>query len=241
MFMKTCVARSVSRRDQRGLSLVELMVGITVGLFVVAAAATLVANQLSDNRRLLLETQVQQDLRATMDIITRQMRRAGAVKAAHVEAGIAASPAAGGAIIPFTSMSPLSATSSETQFSFYFDEDQQGPYGFKLDGGTIKTLMPRIGLSPQWQELTDPNTVVVTALSITPRVVSSVSLPCPKLCADGTQSCWPKLIVRSYIVNIQARAKSDPAVQRALRNDVRVRNDLVEFNGPTSTSPICPA
>ncbi len=45
-------------RSQRGLSLVELMVGITDGLFVVAAAATLVANQLSDNRRLLLETQV---------------------------------------------------------------------------------------------------------------------------------------------------------------------------------------
>jgi hypothetical protein len=47
--------------------------------------------------------------------------------------------------------------------------------------------------------------------------------------------------VRSYVVDIQARAKSDPGVQRALRNDVRVRNDLVEFNGPTPTSPVCPA
>ena len=58
--------------SQRGMSLVELMVGITVGLFIVAAATTLMANQLSDNRKLLVETQIQQDLRASMDIITRQ-------------------------------------------------------------------------------------------------------------------------------------------------------------------------
>jgi len=237
-------------RHQRGLSLVELMVGITVGLFVVAAAATLVANQLSDNRRLLLETQVQQDLRATMDIITRQLRRAGAAAPTNVEAGIAASPVAGGASNPFGSIAVVGSPPTETTFSFYFDADQQGPYGFKLEGGIVKTLMPRItAAGGVWQELTDPNTVVVTAFSITPRTVTSTELPCPKLCAqnlvvdplDERKYCWPKLIVRSYAVDIQARAKSDPGVRRALRNDVRVRNDFVQFNGPTSTSPVCPA
>ena len=53
------------------------MVGVAIGLFVVAAASMLVVTQLSDNRRLMLETQVQQDLRATADIITRELRRAG--------------------------------------------------------------------------------------------------------------------------------------------------------------------
>ena len=66
-----------ARRRQRGLSIVELMVGMAIGLFVVAAASMLVVTQLSDNRRLTLETQVQQDLRATADIITRELRRAG--------------------------------------------------------------------------------------------------------------------------------------------------------------------
>lgn len=237
-------------RHERGLSLVELMVGITVGLFVVAAAATLVANQLSDNRRLLLETQVQQDLRATMDIVTRQLRRAGAGAPPNVEAGIAATPVAGGASNPFGSIAVVGSPATETTFSFYFDAAQQGPYGFKLEGGIVKTLMPRVtAAGGVWQELTDPNTVVVTAFSITPRTVTSTELPCPKLCAqnlavdplDERKYCWPKLIVRSYIVDIQARAKSDPAVRRALRNDVRVRNDLVQFNGPTSASPVCPA
>ncbi len=54
------------------------MVGIAVGLFIVAGATMVVTTQLGDNRRLLLETQLQQDLRATADIITRELRRAGA-------------------------------------------------------------------------------------------------------------------------------------------------------------------
>jgi type IV pilus assembly protein PilW len=42
------------RRGQRGLSIVELMVGVAIGLFVVAGAAMLLSTQLSDNRQLLL-------------------------------------------------------------------------------------------------------------------------------------------------------------------------------------------
>lgn len=229
--------RTGAASNQSGLSLVELMVGITVGLFVVAAASTLVANQLSNNRRLLLETQVQQDLRSSMDIITRQLRRAGAGTANNVEAGIAAAPAAGGASSPFGVIAPLSAAGTETQFTYYFDASQQGPYGFKLENNIVKSKMQAaIGGSYQWQELTDPNTLKVTRFSITPRTVSSTPLPCPKLCSDGTTDCWPRLLVRSFVVEIEGEAKSDPAVRRALRNDVRVRNDAIE----TPTNPVCP-
>ncbi len=230
-----------ARYAQRGLSLVELMVGITVGLFVVAAAASLVANQLGDNRRLLLETQVQQDLRATMDIITRQLRRAGAATPATVEAGIAASPVAGGASNPFSEikqLGPLAA--AETQFKFYFDASQQGPYGFKLEGGVVKTLIPRVIVAGgTWQDLTDSNTLVVDAFSITPQVISSTELPCPKPCDPANPadtSCWPKLVVRNYVVEIKAHAKSDAGVARGLRNEVRIRNDMVQPNG----AALCP-
>lgn len=242
-----------ARRTQLGLSLVELMVGITVGLFVVAAAAALVSNQLGDNRRLLFETQVQQDLRATMDIITRQLRRAGAGLPANVEAGIAASPVAGGASNPFSEikqLGPLAA--AETQFKFYFDAAQQGPYGFKLEGGVVKTLIPRVTLpGGTWHELTDTNTLVVDAFSITPQVISSTELPCPNLCiADPLNDplgerkyCWPKLVVRNYIVEIKAHARSDAGVARGLRNEVRVRNDIVQFPTllpPAATPTQCP-
>ena len=70
-------AAAGKRRHSRGLSLVEMMVGIAVGLFIVAGASLVTVNQISDNRRLTLETQVQQDLRAAADLVARDLRRAG--------------------------------------------------------------------------------------------------------------------------------------------------------------------
>lgn len=69
--------RQTASRPARGLSLVELMVGIAVGLMVVAGASFVAVNQIGDNRRLTLETQVQQDLRAAADLIVRDLRRTG--------------------------------------------------------------------------------------------------------------------------------------------------------------------
>jgi len=106
------------RSAQQGLSLVELMVGITIGLFVVAAASLVVSNQLFDNRRLLLETQLQQDLRATMDIITRQLRRAGGqARNLSGQALIASPGGAGGSSNLFQAVTPDTAAGSTATFS----------------------------------------------------------------------------------------------------------------------------
>ncbi len=117
---------------QRGLSLVELMVGIAVGLFIVAGTVTLATSQLSENRRVLLETQVQQDLRAAADIIARDLRRAGrqndndallnvaqplpaAPPAANPLAAINVGGAAGSADLSFSYMQPSGITAAGFQ------------------------------------------------------------------------------------------------------------------------------
>lgn len=48
-----------ARRSDRGFTIVELMIGIAVGLFVVSGAALMFTSHLDDNRRLILETQIQ--------------------------------------------------------------------------------------------------------------------------------------------------------------------------------------
>lgn len=218
--MRLCNMRRAAAM-QRGLSLVELMVGVTVGLFVVAAAAMLVANQLVDNRRLLLETQVQQDLRASLDIITRQLRRAGYTGLA--EFGLA----------PNSKANPYPNVSG-ANFSYFYSVEDDGPFGFKLEDSTVKTLV-----GGAWQELTDSRTLEITDFSITPRTVSSTALPCPKLCAGGTTSCWPRLEVLDFVVDIEATARSDAQVKRRMRSEVRVRNDLLRFD--PGIAQVCPA
>jgi type IV pilus assembly protein PilW len=225
-------------RAQRGISLVELMVGIAVSLLVVAAAATLVAHQLADNRRLIVETQLQQDLRASLDLITRQLRRAGGVSAAAAQAVL---PGTGGQALPGPGGQALPDRSADgavdpAHFG-YTSSAIEASYGFRLDGGVIQARLGNSG----WQDLTDGHSLKVTALAFTPTTVSSAPLPCPKLCSDGSARCWPTLVVRDLVVQISATATTDPTVRRSLGSRVRVRNDWLRFNEAAHPHQACPA
>lgn len=223
-------------RRQSGLSLVELLVGIAVGLFVVAAASILMTGQLADNRRLLLETQLQQDLRATADIIARDLRRAGSAGATGHQFLRLWSPTFTAQASPeYAEISPDIAAASEVTYQYMRDESTAETYGFSMVDGTVRT---RIG--DQWQALTDRATVEVTAFTVTPTIVSETVLPCPKLCPDGTEDCWPSVVVRDYLIEIAARSAQDPSTERSIRTRVRVQNDWLRSNTPGSTTQVCP-
>jgi len=217
---------------QRGLSLVELMVGIAVGLFVVAGAAFVVATQLGDNRRLLLETQLQQDLRATMDIITREIRRAGSNPLTSSSVWYP-----GTARVEKNNYAEITVgeASEEIRFNYWRSAGVAGPFGFRFRDGRLQSL-----IGGTWQELTDANVMQVTNFTITPVDLGTTQLPCPRECAGGGTACWPTLTVRDYIIDIAARSRTDAAVQRTLRNQVRVRNDWLRFNDAGAPDEVCP-
>ena len=65
------------RHAQRGFSLVELLVATAVGLVLTTWAISMFVTSLGNNRKLITEAQVNQNLRAAADLITREVRRAG--------------------------------------------------------------------------------------------------------------------------------------------------------------------
>lgn len=228
---------SLARRGRSGMSLVELLVGVAIGLFVVAGATALVGSQLGDNRRLTIETQLQQDLRAAADIISRDLRRAGHwADSANFVLDLGAGNAGKN---PYSTISPSTngATSDSTTYSYRRGPGQTGPYGFRLNGTVIQTQLAGAG----WTDLTDSRVMEVTAFEVTPQNVAGEVLPCPKLCTDGTTACWPRVTIREMDVLIQARAKSDTTVRRTFRSTVRLRNDLIEFRDTTNPDNLCPA
>jgi len=224
----------LNRRPQRGLTLVELMVGITVGLFVVAAAVMLVTTQLNDNRRLLLETQVNQDLRAAAEIVTRELRRAG-----HRLDAAASVWTESGGFSPHNPFMLVDVSAAAVHFSYHRDTGAAGPLGFRREGGVLRTRLGGL-----WQDLTDGNTLRITEFTVTPRFGPDVRLPCPRLCADGSTDCWPTLTVRELVVDIAGHAVADASVARRVRSVVRLRNDWVRFNlggSPGAPGPVCPS
>ena len=229
---------TAAQRLVRGLSIVELMVGIAIGMFVLAGATLLVSSQLSDNRLLLLETQVQQDLRATADLVARDMRRGGY----WANAGSTVWPAAG-AVAP---TNPYRGAwtdvglggRSEWSYSYSSDspltpendaEDAAERFGFTLNTSSDAIEM-RIG-GAGWQALTDANVVRVTQFTVTPNP-QTVVVPCSKACPGGGTACWPTHVVLDYSIVIAAEAVHDARVQRSIRSDVRLRNDRVTGSCP---------
>ncbi len=231
--------RTTPRGPQRGLSLVELMVGIAIGLVVVAGAALVASSQISDTRRLLLETQLQQDLRAAADIITRELRRAGSKAYGNLAVNGIWSPGSSAEANLYTTISPstLPTTPGDTVgYAYYRTSSAVGGFGFRLNGGVIEFNLdgnPTTG----WQALTDARVLRVTTFTVTQNNGPAVQLACAKECAGGGTACYPSWQTRELVVDIAGEAVADPTVQRSIRAAAKLRNDVLV---PGASGPLCP-
>jgi Tfp pilus assembly protein PilW len=234
--------------QQRGLGLVELMVGITVGLIVAAGASMVAVNQINDHRRLMLETQVQQDLRAAADLLQQDMRRAGfrgdASYLAYVPAsGVGAAvevPAQAASANPFTPLAALDTddvkqleytyarTDSGGGFTIRDTPQSKEHFGIRWDKRS-KVLYLKLGLkadgTANWQPVTDPATVQIIDFDIRVRTQDiSLSDFCDEDCSGA--GC-PKQQVRRVDFMLRGRAVHDAAVVRTLNGTERVRADAI--------------
>lgn len=229
------LTQSLRARQRRsaGMSLVELLVGMALGLFIIAGVTLVTGTQLGANRQLLVETQIQQDLRAAADIVARDLRRAGYWGEAFRAAW---SPALGNAAKnPHTGVN-VTGSPSNIDYRYSRGGNDDGPFGFRLQSGVLQT---QVSLG-NWQALTDSRTMLVTEFSITPSTVASTVVACAKACNDGTSSCWPQVITRDYAIVLSGRAVSDSAVERTLLTTVSVRNDVIDYRNANSPTTACP-
>ncbi len=211
--------------------MVELLVGVAIGLVVTAAAANLLAGHIHESRKLLLEARLMQDLRTTTDLVTRDLRRAGYWGAAA--SGVWAAGASGVLANPYAALAADTAASDAAMFRFSRDSiennnvDSNERFGFRLRNGSIEM---QLGAAP-WQALTDGATLTITTFSITPTLQDiSLAAYCARACVGS--SC-PQQQVRSLAVRLTGRARSDASVTRSLHSDVRLRND--SFTGACPT------
>lgn len=226
-------------QKQLGLSIIELMVGVAVGLFVVGGAIKLFVDYIGTNKRQLIHTRVNQDIRAAADIVARDLRRAGYWD--NASSGIAASN-------PYAAASQPSA--SEINYAYarnndnVLDNNEQLGFRRQVVGG-VGVLQVQEGLN-NWQAITDPGTVDLTDFNITaasPTLVNDMSKYCPCLykltctAADMTDPArnpdGPRtMTIRSYQIVLTGRAVGDSAVVRTINESVRVRNPVLTGGCP---------
>jgi len=226
--LQRVAARPDRHRRLHGLTLIEMMIGIAIGLLIAAAAGSFLAGNLRHNRSLLLESRLMQDLRTAADIITRDLRRAGYWASAFE--GVSIGGIAAVAANPYAAIAPSAAASDSASFSYSRDAtendhvDSQEQFGFRLKNGALEMQLG----ATNWQALTDAGTLVVTAFKVTPTVQTiDLGAACPSACPAGSTACPPRLSVRSYAIEISGRSVWDAAVVRTVRSSVRLRADPV--------------
>jgi type IV pilus assembly protein PilW len=241
--------QSAGKATQRGMSVIELLVGVAVGLIVLAGAVKLMSDTLGSNRRLLLETRVNQDLRAAADLIVRDLRRAG-----YWNNAVSGMFSTTGSTAPAPNPHrQIDLASNVIKYSLALDSDDTVGAtewaGYRLNEGVLEFLGSRddAGDTEQWQPLTDPKVVRVTTLTIsplaTPRVVELYTycacltrLTCTAAdfqTSGPYESTRPRMTIRQFDIVVAGEAVHDPAVRREIRQSVRVRNDRLDGNCPT--------
>lgn len=249
--MQLNTLRIQSKGVQRGLGLVELMVGITVGLIVTAGAAMVATRQINEHRRLMLEVQMQQDLRVAADLLQQDLRRAGyrglpANGVWEPEHNAGAVPAKNAASSPYTEVSksqsgdelyyryaraPSGTTNVNTTNTLAGNEQ----FGIRWSR-TNKVLYIQLGTlssgQANWQPITDPDAVLIE--DFVPNIVTQ-QIPLDDLCDPSCRAAGtcPTQTVRRVEFTIKAVAKSDSNVKRTLTVSEKVRADDI--------SGVCPA
>lgn len=223
--------RLKSRRLSSGMSIIELMIGLAIGLFILAGASAMFVNNVVSSRQILLESRINQDLRSTMDLITRDLRRGGYW--GNALAGASAASSGTAAANPYSAITRTSTNQIEYAYTQGTENNaldaSTEQFGFKMDT-TAKTIQMNIGGT--WQTLTNTDIVNINGFAITPTETAiDIRAACAKSCPTTNPNC-PVIKVRTYNIVLTGASKANSAVSRTLRSQVRVRNDAISGSCP---------
>jgi type IV pilus assembly protein PilW len=223
------------------MTLIELMIGMVIGLVVLGASTTAYLSSMSAQTTNLGLVRLNQDMRAAIDIISRDIRRAGFVTSLPDDYG------------EFLVDNPFTAGNARLQvhddghcilYSYNADDDAPPTvdaaeyFGFRLLGDRVQMRTEGTTNSDcgdgTWLDMTDETiqisdltfTLIETALNITAMStdndgVCDTGEAC-STCATG-EAC---LYVQTVDVDIEGTLRDNTDITSAIRNHrIRIRND----------------
>lgn len=221
----------------KGFSLIELMIAMAIGVLVLGAVLTFVVASVRSNLETVSATRITQELRVVMNLMTREIRRAGydrlaersvassapGIRYTEVGTGLDGQCIVIGYNRPAVNMGNGAPVGTEWK-GFRLDEDRS------VLQANVTSNRPVCGNSDGWIDLTDPDQLTVSQLEfvLTETCVFGEDelgecVPSP----EGVQSR-----VRDVIISLSAASPREGAVTRELVNRVRIRADDVLFPDP---------
>lgn len=213
-------------KPSRGFSLIELMVALVAGLIVSYAVLAFTMSSMKSNAEYVQSTKLTQGLRNTLDLVVRDLRRAGYDE-------VAVSRLAGGGDSPFGPVLIDNSDATNGSCIIYAYDRPGGTAGtLEINNGEIRGLRRRVvtptgaSASVGVIEYAVSNS---TAGKPTCGGADAIYTSYPPSCNTASGSGWCPL-TDTATINIRAFNLTE-AVTTAISNTVRARNVKVEITG----------
>jgi prepilin-type N-terminal cleavage/methylation domain-containing protein len=214
--MKLTFKSKLLSNTQQGYTLIELMISMLIGLIILAAVIGMFVSMVKSDNDYLKSIRLNQELRAAMSLITRDIRRSGANRNAAVNS--ATTPPTNPFAVAGTTKISIGnpGPSTGTSISFSYDEAADATtelYGYRLNStagteGIESCTGETVAGCGTWRLVTDNSLVNITALSFTGATVTEGGIN-----------------IRQITVTLSGRLRKDSNVARTLTETVKVRND----------------
>lgn len=211
------VARAVPKHAQRGLTLIELMIGMVIGLIVSGIALNLYLSTLNISTQTANTVRLNQEMRLIMDMMVSDIRRAGYGDTPDGVSVAYSSIVSGG--VPISIFKDGGEDCLVISYNADSDADIE-LFAYKLASGTVRlselsatstsTASVNCSSFSVWENLSSTDISAFSALSFTSNAASS-----------GWASTLPKVIT----VSLSASSAQDSKIFRQLIETVRVRNE----------------
>ena len=225
--------RYISIRRQAGFSLMEAVIAMSISLVVTASMVVLMGNSLSNTSRIVNMTKLSDDMRSTMQLLTRDIRRTSYNANAMLCYGNSDCFTDGSVTLP----GDIYISTGNDCFTFLLDRDNDGDSTDNAAGGFRRVTSGSVGFiemwtgnnSPNcaagpednWVRVTNPDTMDITNFNVD----TSLSYT-EEIYNDGAGTVISQK-VRKLKFTIDGRLVTDHAITRRIEDVISVRNDLL--------------
>ena len=220
--------------QQKGMSLMEVLIAMSISLVVTASMIVLMSNSLGSTARIVNMTKLSDDLRTTMQMMTRDVRRSSY----NANSMFCYANTNCRSAVDATVAGDITINGGNDCFTFLMDRDHDGDSTENDAGGFRRVISSGVGVIEMWTGNAAPDCSVaagtagwvqITNPEIMDIFVFSVDddLSYNEVVLDNSLGNILTAKVRKIRMNMRGRLVVDNTIVRRIEDVISVRNDLL--------------
>ena len=219
---------------QQGMSLMEVLIAMSVSMVVVASMVALMANTLRSTARIVNMTKLADDLRTTMQMMTRDVRRSSY----NANSMFCYANTNCRSAVDATVAGDITINGGNDCFTFLTDRDHDGDSTNNSAGGFRRVISSGVGVIEMWTGNAAPDCSVAAGTAGWVQITNPENMDIFVFSVDDNLSYTEVILndglgnilsekVRKIRMNMRGRLVVDNSIVRRIEDVISVRNDLL--------------